>query len=355
MTRTLASLAALLTLSTAAPALAEAAKPPIEVRVVICTTWEYEPEGKDLFGELKAWKDRWPLPETLPFPAGNHTLHYDPTSHVLALVTGMTTSRAATSVTALGLDPRFDLSHAYWLVPGTAGVDPKMASSGSAAWARWVVDGDMASEIDIRDAPPDWPTGIIPQNRTAPYQLPVPPIHSITGNMAFQLNTGLVDWAYRLSRDVALADSEELAARRNLYSGEAAKPPFVLKGDTLTSVRFSYGAHHTEHARRWVDYWTSGKGVFAMGDEEDSAILQALTQLAGAGRVSLDRVLVLRAGDGYTVPPPGVTALQQLVGGSKSGPPGMYQALENLYRAGSPVVRYLTDHWATTRDTVPGK
>ncbi len=33
--------------------------------------------------------------------------------------------------------------------PGTAGVDPKMASSGSVAWARWAVDADQANEIDI--------------------------------------------------------------------------------------------------------------------------------------------------------------------------------------------------------------
>jgi purine nucleoside permease len=354
MMRALAAVIAMATLASAAPAVATPA-PPIEVRVVICTTWEYEPGGKDMFGELKAWKDRWPLTETMPFPGGNHMLHYDPKAHVLALVTGMGTMRAASSVTAIGYDPRFDLSHAYWLVPGTAGVDPKMASSGSVAWARWVVDGDQANEIDIRDAPAGWTTGLIPFGRTEPYQLPAPPAQSIMANMAFPLNATLVDWAYGLTRDVQLADGPELAARRKLYTGEGARPPFVLRGDTLTSLRFSYGGRRTEHARRWVDYWTGGKGVYAMGDMEDSAILQALTQLAGAGRARLDRVLVLRAGDGYTIPPPGVTALEQLNAGAKAGPPGMHQALENLYRTGAPVVRYLTDHWAVTRDSVPGQ
>jgi purine nucleoside permease len=354
MMRALAAAIAFVTLALTAPALAKPAPQPIEVRVVIVTTWEYEPDGKDMFGELKSWRERWPLAESLPFPAGNHTLHYDPKTHVLAVVTGMTTPRAAASVMALGLDPRFDLSRAYWLINGTAGVDPKMASTGSVAWARWLVDGDIATELDIRDAPAGWETGIMPQGRTAPYQLPAPPIHSITGNSAFQLNTGLVHWAYGLTRDVKLADSEGLAARRKLYTGEGAKPPFVLEGDTLTSVRFSYGAHHNDHARRWVDYWTGGKGVFTMGNEEDSAIMQALTQLDGAGKAKFDRVMVIRAGDGYTRPPPGVTAYQQLIDGKK-GPPGMVEALENLYRTGSPVVRYLTDNWATTRDTVPGK
>ena len=73
MTRTLAIVVALLAFAVARPALAAPA-PPIEVRVVIVTTWEYEPDGKDMFGELRSWRERWPLAETLPFPAGNHTL-----------------------------------------------------------------------------------------------------------------------------------------------------------------------------------------------------------------------------------------------------------------------------------------
>jgi purine nucleoside permease len=38
---------------------------------------------------------------------------------------------------ALGMDPRFDLSQAYWLVAGIAGVNPLEASIGSAAWVEW--------------------------------------------------------------------------------------------------------------------------------------------------------------------------------------------------------------------------
>jgi purine nucleoside permease len=41
---------------------------------------------------------------------------------------------------ALGTDPRFDLTHAYWLLNGIAGVDPTRASIGSPAWASFVVN-----------------------------------------------------------------------------------------------------------------------------------------------------------------------------------------------------------------------
>jgi purine nucleoside permease len=351
--RVLTALVASLTLAFAGPA-NSAAPRPIEVRIVVVTTWEYERDGKDLFGELHAWKERWPLATTLPFPAGVHTLHYDPKTQVLALVTGMATGRAAASTMALGLDPRFDLSRAYWVVAGIAGVNPKSASIGSAAWARWIVDGDLAQEIDLRDAPADWPTGIVPHCRATPYELPAPPYEALQVHMAYPLNPALVDWAFNLTRGTKLADDAKIAAARAPYGGEAAKPPAVLKGDAMMSSRFWYGPRLNERAERWVDYWTGGKGVFTMAAEEDSGILLALTQLAGAGRVKLDRVLVLRAASDYTVGPPGANTAQVLADMAKTGPPGMVPALENLYRVAAPVVRYLSEHWATTRDTPPG-
>ncbi len=325
--------------------------------MVVVATWEYEPGGKDVIGELKAWKDRWPLPVTLPFPAGNHTLHYDPKSHVLAIVTGMQTARASASIMALGLDPRFDLSHAYWLVAGTAGADPKTASIGSAAWSRWVVDGDLGQEIDAREIPADWPTGILPSGRTAPYHLPAPPYQSFAANMAYPLNAALVGWAYDMTREVKLLDDDKLAALRKQYAGQGARPPFVLEGEGLMSARFRYGEKVTEWSRRWVDYWTGGKGVFTMSAEEDTGIMQALTQLppAPADAKLPDRVLVLRAASDYTVGPPGTSAVELMLSEAKTGPVGTHQALENLYRTAAPVVRYLTDHWAVTRNKVPAK
>ena len=48
------------------------------------------------------------------------------------------------------------------MVAGIAGIDPEDGATGSAAWAEWVVDGDLGHEIDAREIPSDWPTGYIP-------------------------------------------------------------------------------------------------------------------------------------------------------------------------------------------------
>ena len=353
----LKSLFAVLLILLAAPALARAQPAqaaPIEVRVVIVTTWEDEQGGQDKFGELHAWRTLWPLKTELPFPLGVHPLLYDPQHHVLAIVTGMATARAASSIVALGADPRFDLSHAYWIVAGTAGVDPKVASAGSAAWSRWVVDGDLAQELDPRDAPADWPIGIVPYGRVTPYQTPAPPMQSEDVSVAYALNPSLVDWAYARTRDTKLADDAELAKLRAPYSGPGAAPPFVLEGEGLLSARTWYGEKLNEWARQWVSYWTGGKGVFAMSAEEDTGIMQGLTALAHGGRARLDRVLILRAGSDYTIEPPGTSAAAFLARETAGGFPATPEALTALYQVASPVAAYLADNWAQTRDQVPG-
>ena len=77
----------------------------------------------------------------------------------------------------LGMDPRFDLSKAYWIVAAIAGVDPNKASVASTAWAKFVVDGDLSYQIDARESPRGWSTGYVPLGRSSPYQ--GPPNHSI--------------------------------------------------------------------------------------------------------------------------------------------------------------------------------
>jgi purine nucleoside permease len=349
----LAALAALAVLIAVPARAADHAAKPIEIRVVVITTWEVIRDGKDLRGELYAWRTKWPLTTELPFPAGVHPLLYDPRRHVLAILTGMATARASASIMALGLDPRFDLSHAYWVLAGTAGVDPKVASAGSAAWERFVVDGDLGQEVDARDIPPDWPTGMLPNGRTTPYAEPPPPAHNDDGNSAYALNPALTDWAYALTRNIKLPDDAALAKARAPYIGPGAAPPFVLEGDGLMSARFWYGPHLVAWAERWVPYWTGGKGVFAMSAEEDTGVMQALTLLAGAGRAKLDRVLMLRAGSDYVVAAPRVTAAEQIARQAKEGLPANRQALEALYAVAAPVVRALADDWPRNRDNTP--
>jgi purine nucleoside permease len=335
------------------PALGGAA--PLPIRVVVVTTFEVGRDSGDAKGEFQNWVERYPLPDTLPFPQGFRPLRYNAREHVLGIVTGVGKSHAAASIMALGLDPRFDLSKAYWILAGIAGIDPAIASIGSAAWATRVIDGDLAYEIDGREVPAEWSTGILPYDRYLPYQSPAPPGESENGVQVFHLNDGLVGWAYGLTRDLALPDDAKLQAARAAYADfpEAQKPPFVLRGDTITADRFWLGAALTRWAEQWVGYWTGGEGKLGTAAEEDTGYLQAMTFLAKAGRVDWKRVLDLRTGSDFTMPPKGMAPADFLKTEAKGDYAAYAQSIESAYLVGSPVVRELAGHWARYRNEVP--
>jgi purine nucleoside permease len=122
---------------------------------------------------------------------GNHALRYNAQKQVLGIVTGEGSLRAAASIMALGLDERFDLSKAYWLVPAIAGIDPSYASVGSAAWAEWIIDRDLNFEIDAREIPADWSTGHVPLGRSRPFQPPTPELDRPNAVNGYHLNPGV--------------------------------------------------------------------------------------------------------------------------------------------------------------------
>ena len=116
---------------------AEAVKTPaasaekLQVKAVVVAMFEIGEDEGDRPGEFQFWKERYGLTEKYPFPHGFHDLYYNPEKGVLGMVTGMGIARASSAFTALGLDPRFDLTKAYWLIAGIAGIDPQDGSIGS--------------------------------------------------------------------------------------------------------------------------------------------------------------------------------------------------------------------------------
>ncbi|MDF0486710.1 purine nucleoside permease [Sphingomonas sp. H39-1-10] len=323
---------------------------PLPVKVVIVTMFEIGADSGDAPGEFQIWKERRHLDTRIQFPQSYHDLYYNPDTQTLGMVTGMGSIRSATATLALGLDQRFDLTHAYWLVAGIAGVDPAKASIGSAAWARYLVDGDLAHEIDAREIPKDWNSGYFPLHSKGPNDASPP-----TGQgEVFEINAGLRDWAFALTKDIALPDEAGLRAARVRFTGYPAgqRPPFVLKGDNLAAMTFWHGKLMTGWAEDWVKYWTRGQGEFVTSAMEETGTYQSITYLDTIGRVDKRRFMVLRAGSNYTMPPPGVDAATYLLR-ENEGYAGMHAALENLYTVGSKVVDELTAHWDRYEKNVP--
>jgi len=322
---------------------------PIPVKVVVITMFERGADSGDQPGELQYWVERNHLDRVISFPQGYHALRMN-TDGVLAVLTGVGTAKSTAAIMALGMDPRFDLTKAYWLVAGISGINPARGSLGSAAWAEWVVDGDLAREIDAREIPAGWKTGYLPLRGSVPYEQPA----DTSEGQVYHLEPGLVEWAYRLTKDVPLSDSDAMKAARSGYTSDnAIRPPFVLKGDTVSSGTFWHGKLLNDWAVDWVQYQTGGKGDFVTTAMEDTGTLQSLTFLAASGRVDLRRVLVLRTASNYDMPPPGITAAENLAR-TKLGQYSAYlPSLEAAWRVGNTVVENLIRNWPKYRDSVP--
>ncbi len=339
-----------LLLFVSAAVMAAAQPQPIAVKVVVVTMFEVGADTGDAPGELQYWVERDHLNQVYPIADGYHAVRMNGEGE-MAVLTGRGTAHAAATIMAVGLDPRFDFSRAYWMIAGIAGGCPDRVSLGSAAWARWVVDGDLGYEIDAREIPPDWTTGYIPFHKTRPFEAPAEP----EDGQAYALNGGLAEWAFDLTRAMPLEDSDKLKEIRSHFDGATAqRPPFVTMGDEISSSTFWHGKLMDAWAAEWVPYFTGGKGVFATTAMEDTGTLQSLEFLARAGRVNIHRVLVLRTVSNYDRQPRGLSATQSLAEQRIGSYSAYLPSLEAAYRVGHVVVGELLSHWTRYEGTTPG-
>ena len=318
----------------------------------------------DTPGEFQYWVEREHLDQLLPFPQGYHELRFNPRTGVLGLLTGVGTARATASVMALGLDPRFDLTHAYFLVAGIGGITPSAGSLGSAVWSDYIVDGDLAYELDAREIPnassadrTTWTTGYVPLGKSVPYEQPRSARFGDDG-LVYKLNPSLVTWAYNLTRNTPLPDSAVLAEKRSAFDrahpeSPAHRPPSVLRGDNLSASTYWHGRLMDQWARNWVSYQTDGKAHFTICGMEDTGNLQALTWLGRAGKVDSRRVLVLRTASNFDQQADGSTAAESLANNKISKYSAYIPALEAAYSVGHTVVDNLVANWPQTRDHIP--
>jgi purine nucleoside permease len=338
----------------------------LPVKVVVLAGFEVGDDTGDAPGELQFWVEREGLTQQETILKIDHPLVHN-AQGLYALVGGNTrdhdlsASRISELITALCLDPRYDLAKTYWLIDGIAGLDPAVGSIGSAAWAENVVNGDAMREIDDRELPAGWPFGLFAIGTKAPNELPgvtpeqgggwggEQPVYS----MNRPLNAGLARWAQAVSKDVVIPDSPALAAFRRRYTNYPAAqlPPSVIIGDALGSMRYWHGQSRTEWARGWVKLWTKGKGTFATTSMEAQTYADVLAHMAEEGRVDFSRVMVLRTGANYCLPPPG-TPIMETMGDETLG---TSVSLEAAYRVGAAVAHELLAHWDRYEHSIPAK
>lgn len=317
-----------------------------QVKVLTVAMFESGEMTGDFAGEAQFWVEGEGLDEVVEVPGSFSPVYCNAEGHCL-VVTGMGIANATATVMAVGLSGLFDLSQAYIIVAGIAGIDPHDGTLGSAAWSDWVIDGDLAYEIDSREIPAEWDYPYIHLGCTEPWCEE----GWAAGTEVYQLNTALVDWAYDLSKDVVLADGEGAQAYRANYPADwpASQPPSVVRCDTVAASTYWHGDLLAGWAEWWAAQWSGGAANYCMTEMEDSGTLTALSRLAGAGLVDMQRVLVLRTASNFDRPYEGQTAAESLA--ADSG--GFVPSTQNAYLAGSVVTDHIIANWDTWQAGVP--
>lgn len=209
---------------------------------------------------------------------------------------------ASLSISALLTSPLFDLRKSYFILTGIAGVNPKRATIGSVAFARFAVQVDTQLEFDAREVPSEWGSGYVPMGADRPDQFP----GIVHGSEVFELNTALRDYALSVTKAVPLEDSPVAAEHRALWQNPpnsifnaATQKPSVLEGDVLSSNTFWHGHRISEAMERVAKVYTAGQGEYTMTAQEDNALLAGLLNAALQGKVDFSRILLIRSASNF--------------------------------------------------------
>ncbi|KAG5730259.1 hypothetical protein E4T56_gene10585 [Termitomyces sp. T112] len=315
---------------------------PIAPKVLIISM--FESEGDVWYGipEFNLLAHNITVPGLSPiFP----DVHCTSDGSVCQLTTGEAEINAATTITSLVHSPSFDLTKTYFMIAGIAGVNPKLATTGSVTFARYAVQVALQNEFDAREKPADFPTGYVPQGSTSPAEFP----QELYGTEVFEVNDALKKLAVGFAKQATLNDT--LAAQQyrinyktNPAFTRGAEGPSVVECDTATSDNFWSGTLLAEAFENTTTLFTNGTGVYCTTQQEDNGTLESLMRAAKAGLVDFSRIIIMRTASDFDREFPGQTAAANLFG----NPGGFIPSILNIHLAGVKVVQGIINNWDGT-------
>jgi len=324
-------------------------------KVVIVVYFEAGADTGDQPGELQYWVERDHLTRSLDVPGMTHAVHANAAGTEVAITVGPGNIKPGINLMAFANDPRFDLRQSYWLINGIAGISPADGTVGSAIWTDFIVNGDLAKEIDPRETPARWPDGFLSLDGVtqfdpkggAGWEDDVRTWHindvaraNRRGNV-IRMNLALMRWAYALTKDMPLPESPSLKVLRQRYAPQpgVATAPHVMTGANMATEVFWHGAKMDAWAHRWVTYETDGVAKLATTAMNDSGTMLALQALTTQGKTDWNRALLLRTASNFDQPPPGTTPADNLATEKHGEYTGYLPALEAAYTVGHRVVQ----------------
>jgi purine nucleoside permease len=322
-------------------------------KVVIVSYFEVGNDTGDGPGELQFWVERDHLDRVIEVPGMTRAVRASADGTEIAIAVGPGNIKPGTNLMALGSDPRFDLRQAHWLLNGIAGISPADGTIGDAVWTDFVINGDLAKEIDPRESPKDWPDGFLSLDGVtqsdpkggAHWEDDVrawkgTEAHANRRGNVIRMNTTLMQWAFTLTRDAKLPEDDPMRKLRLQYKGFAgtARGPKVIVGANMATEVFWHGAKMDAWAHRWVQFETDGVAHLGTTAMNDTGSMLALWSLTQQGKADWNRALLLRTASNFDMPAPGVTAAENLASEKHGAYTGYLPALEAAYVVGHRVV-----------------
>ena len=131
------------------------------------------------------------------------------------------------------------------------------------------------------------------------------------GDEVYRLNEDLLQAAFRLTKDVELADSDAAKAYRAKYAeASATAPPQVSICDTISSDTWWHGARLGAAMEAYAKLVTDGEANPCTTQQEDNATLTALERGAEANLVDFNRIAILRTASNFDREAPGQSAAE---------------------------------------------
>ncbi|ROV94953.1 hypothetical protein VMCG_08301 [Cytospora schulzeri] len=277
------------------------------------------------------------------FPHVHCTADYD----ICQVTTGESEINAATTIAAVALSDKFDLTSTYFMIGGIAGVSPKWSTLGGVALSRYAVQVALQYEFDAREMPANFSTGYFGFDTLLPNTMP----GEWYGTEVFEVNEDLRQAAFALASRANLSDNAiaseyraRYAAEGEVYAAGAAAPSVVLCDGATSDVYYS-GALLADAFDNTTTLWTNGTGNYCMSAQEDNATLEVLLRMAIEGLVDFGRIIVMRTGSDFDRPPPGISAYDHLLIMDQNG---FDIAVENIYRAGVEIAKGVLADWNCT-------
>ena len=325
-----AAAATSLVISAGLPALADE---PIKVKVFIGSMFEIGQNTGDRAGEFQHWYERY-FAQSKPMSVkGALNPVYCNDAGVCGSVLGMGKVASSSSVQAIILDPKFDMSEAYFIVSGVAGTPPERGTIADVSWATWLVDYDLGHRWAPEEGEPGAPT-FMPRKGYEKVRL-------------FQLNPALVGWATHLTSQTNLKDSESAQAYRTRYPQEAArKAPAVKTGTHMTGDTFFHGPGMSAQAQYIAKLY--GADDYLITEMEAAAIAQVVQRTLGDSRF-----LSLRGAVNFDQGSPNETTLQHLDPAPGQTAGGFAETVDNIATVGSRMVDHIVGHWPEWQKGVP--